>query len=108
MYIKLLSTFLKNDRASLFHYSFQYEKRRAIKRAKLQEALVSSWCKTAWFLQQVFSVCNPNAQGSSNTLYFLGLECILAWLKIGPLPLETTSQIYPHLVVAASHYAPNR
>lgn len=79
-----------------------------MKRTKLREALVNSWGKTAWFLQQVFSTCSSDAQNNDNTLYFLGLECTLAWLKIGQLPLETTGCIYPYLLVAASHYAPNR
>lgn len=53
-------------------------------------------------------MCNPNSEGNDNTLYTLGLECAQSWLKIDQLPLETTGQIYPYLLMAAAHYAPNR
>ncbi|KAL6260843.1 hypothetical protein P5V15_008368 [Pogonomyrmex californicus] len=89
----------------------EYEKRHEAKSAKLREALVNlinSWCQTVWFLQQVFSMCNPDSQGNDSVLYSLALECAQAWLKVGQLPLETTGQIYPYLLVAAAHYAPNR
>lgn len=70
--------------------------------------LINSWCQTVWLLQQVFSVCSPNSEGKDGALYILGLECAQSWLKIDQLPLEITSQIYPYLLMAAAHYAPNR
>ncbi|XP_020295075.1 importin-13 isoform X2 [Pseudomyrmex gracilis] len=90
----------------------EYKKTQA-KCAKLREAVVhnvlnNSWCQTAWFLQQVFSMCNPNSQGNDSILYSLGLECAQLWLQSGQLPLEASGQIYPYLLVAAAHYAPNR
>ncbi|XP_012226434.1 importin-13 isoform X2 [Linepithema humile] len=89
----------------------EYEKKYEVKSAKSREAvadLVNSWCQTAWFLQQVFSICNPQTEGSDSTLFSLGLECAQSWLKVGQLPLETTGQIYPYLLMAASYYAPDR
>jgi len=53
-------------------------------------------------------MCNPDSQGNDSILYSLGLECAQSWLKVGQLPLETTGQIYPYLLVAAAHYAPNK
>lgn len=53
-------------------------------------------------------MCNPSSESSNSTLYLLGIECASSWLKISQLPLEMTDQIYPHLLIAASHYAPNR
>lgn len=94
-----------------FQLFVQYEKKYEVKSAKSREAvadLVNSWCQTAWFLQQVFSICNPQCEGSDSTLFSLGLECAQSWLKIGQLPLETTGQIYPYLLMAASYYAPDR
>ncbi|XP_066597929.1 importin-13 [Prorops nasuta] len=84
----------------------EFEKRQGYKCAKLREGLIGNWPKTAWFLQQVFSLCNTN--GQMNQLYILALECTLAWLKIGQLPLDITGQIYSHLAQAASHYVPQR
>lgn len=86
----------------------EFERRQKVRRAKLNHGLSSSWCKTTWILQQVFSMCNPDSQGGDNTLYLLAIECAVSWLKLGDLPLETTGQIYPHLLVAAAHYAPSR
>ncbi|KAL0126350.1 hypothetical protein PUN28_005027 [Cardiocondyla obscurior] len=89
----------------------EYEKRQKAKIAKLQGASVNlsnSWCQTAWFLQRVFSMCNPDSQGNDGVLYSLGLECAQSWLKISQLCLETIGQIYPYLLVAAAHYAPNK
>lgn len=53
-------------------------------------------------------MCNPDSQGNDNILYSLGLECAQSWLKIGQLSLETSGQIYPYLLVAAAHYAPDK
>lgn len=89
----------------------QYEKKYEAKSAKLREAitdLINSWCQTAWFLQRVFSLCNPESESKDSTLFTLGLECAQSWLKIGQLPLQITGQIYPYLLMAASYYAPNR
>ncbi|KAL6430820.1 hypothetical protein ACFW04_006973 [Cataglyphis niger] len=89
----------------------EYKKKHEAKSAKLREAvvnLINSWCQTAWLLQQVFSMCNSNSEGNDSTLYTLGLECVQSWLKIDQLPLETTGQIYPYLLMAAARYAPNR
>ncbi|XP_047351104.1 importin-13 [Vespa velutina] len=90
----------------LFSIPGEFEMRQAVKR-KPKDGLVSSWSKTIWLLQQVFASCNPNNQ-ENDTLYLLGLECAFSWLKFGQLPLEISGQIYPYLLVAASHYAPNR
>lgn len=79
------------------------------KRSKLHENLVNGWYKTTWFLQQVFSMCNPNTPGSDLALHLSAMECALFWLKVGSqLPLEATGQIYHHLLVAAAYYAPCR
>lgn len=89
----------------------EYKKKQESKSAKLQEAtihLINSWCQTVWLLQQVFSVYNPTSEGNDSTLYSLGLECAQSWLKIEQLSLETTGQLYPYLLMAAAHYAPNR
>ncbi|KAG7212278.1 hypothetical protein KM043_012606 [Ampulex compressa] len=83
-------------------------RRQEVRVLVLREGSVSCWSKTTWLLQQVFSMCNPSSQNSDNTLYLLGIECALSWLKLRHLPLETTGQIYPHLLVAASHFAPSR
>ncbi|XP_076236218.1 importin-13-like protein cdm isoform X2 [Calliopsis andreniformis] len=67
------------------------------------ECLANGWCKTAWVLQQVFSMCDIE------TLHQLALECTLSWLKFNSeLPLDATGQIFPHLLRAAAYYAPNR
>lgn len=86
----------------------EFERRQGLRRTKMRDGLVSSWCKTTWLLQQVFATCNPSIQDNDNTLYLLGIECALSWLKIGQLPLDITGQIYHYLLIAASHYAPNR
>ncbi|EFN68181.1 Importin-13 [Camponotus floridanus] len=90
----------------------EYKKKHEVKSANLRDAvvyLINSWCQTVWLLQQVFSICSPNSEGKDSTLYILGLECAQSWLKIiDQLPLETTGQIYPYLLMAAAHYAPNR
>ncbi|XP_015189015.1 PREDICTED: importin-13 [Polistes dominula] len=77
------------------------------KNAKIREGLINSWQKTVWLLQQVFASFNPMAQ-DNNTLYLLGADCTLSWLKTGLLPLEITGQLYPYLLAAAAHYAPLR
>lgn len=41
-------------------------------------------------------------------MHLLAMECALAWLKVGQLPLEATGQIYSHLLAAAAYYAPSR
>jgi len=89
-------------------FFYQYERRNEVKRAKLREIISNSWCQTAWFLQQVFSTYNPDSQGNDLTLYTLGLDCAQSWLKVGHLPLDITGQIYPHLLAAATYYAPKR
>ncbi|XP_012270710.1 importin-13 isoform X2 [Orussus abietinus] len=87
----------------------EFGKRQGVRRTRLREGLVESWCKTTWILQQVFSTCDrPSSEGSNSTLYLLGIECAFSWLKMGQLPLETTGRIFPHLLEAASCYAPNR
>lgn len=77
------------------------------KNAKIREGLINSWQKTVWLLQQVFASFNPMAQ-DNNTLYLLGVDCTLSWLKTGLLPIEITGQLYPYLLVAAANYAPLR
>lgn len=53
-------------------------------------------------------MCNPNSQDIDNDMHLLAMECALAWLKVGQLPLEATGQIYSHLLAAAAYYAPSR
>ncbi|XP_076181025.1 importin-13-like protein cdm isoform X2 [Ptiloglossa arizonensis] len=85
-----------------------YERRFKAKRSKVPRTLVNGWYRTTWLLQQVFSMCNPNSQGSDNALHLLAMECALSWLKVNEFPLDATGQIYPHLLIAAAYYAPSR
>ncbi|XP_393480.5 importin-13 [Apis mellifera] len=86
----------------------EFERRHEARRAKLHECLVNGWYKTTWLLQQVFLMCNPNSRDIDNDMHLLAMECALAWLKVGQLPLEATGQIYSHLLAAAAYYAPSR
>ncbi|KZC09222.1 PREDICTED: importin-13 [Dufourea novaeangliae] len=86
----------------------EFARRYEGKRIKLHEHLVNGWCKTAWLLQQVFSMCNPNTPGTDNALHLLAIDCALFWLQVGQLPLDATGQIYHHLLIAAAYYAPSR
>ncbi|XP_034190209.1 importin-13-like protein cdm isoform X1 [Osmia lignaria lignaria] len=86
----------------------EIERRYEVRKPKLYEFLFNGWCKTAWLLQQVFSMCNPNSQDCDHELHLLALECTLCWQKVGQLPLEPTGLIYPHLLIAAAYYAPSR
>lgn len=76
---------------------------------RLREGLTASWRRVASLLLNVFSNLDHGVSGrDSQTLYLLGLECALSWLKFGSLPLETTSHIYNYFLQAALHYAPHR
>ncbi|XP_051172123.1 importin-13 [Leptopilina boulardi] len=85
----------------------EFERRNELKGPK-RDIIVSNWSKTTWILQQVFTTLDQSASSNNSKLYFLGLECLLSWLKLGQLPVETTAQIYPHLLTAAGRYLPNR
>ncbi|XP_076684634.1 importin-13-like protein cdm [Andrena cerasifolii] len=86
----------------------EFERRYKARRSKLYKHVGNGWFKTAWLLEQVFSMCNPNNPASDNVLHQLAMECTLSWLKSEELPTEATGQIYPHLLVAAAYYAPSR
>nr|XP_003702479.1 PREDICTED: importin-13 [Megachile rotundata]XP_012138788.1 PREDICTED: importin-13 [Megachile rotundata] len=86
----------------------EIKRRYEVRKAKSYECLYTGWCKTAWLLQQVFSMCNPNAQDCDHELHLLALECVFSWHKVAQLPLEPTGQIYQHLLIAAAYYAPSR
>ncbi|XP_011307271.1 importin-13 [Fopius arisanus] len=85
----------------------EFEKKCGLKRPKLRDNLVASWCKTSWLLRQVFTTYEGTPpQSSDDSLYLLSIECALAWLKVGPLPVDSLVDLYPHLVIAASNYVP--
>ncbi|XP_015607837.1 importin-13 isoform X2 [Cephus cinctus] len=87
----------------------EFQRRQGARRIKLRDGLMGSWSKITCLLQQVFSSCDQSfSADSSNTLYILALECAMAWLKMGQLPLETTGRIYPQLLTAASRFVPSR
>ncbi|XP_015108819.1 importin-13 [Diachasma alloeum] len=85
----------------------EFERRCGLKRPKLRDTLIASWCKTSWLLQQVFSTYERTlSQSSDDSIYLLSIECALAWLKLGQLPVDSLVELYPHFVAAASHYVP--
>ncbi|XP_011501749.1 PREDICTED: importin-13 [Ceratosolen solmsi marchali] len=85
-----------------------FDRRQGVKQLKLRESILNNWCKTSWLLQQIFSTCTQMNDSNSNALYLSGIECTLSWLKLGQLPLNTIGQIYPHLLIAAARFIPNR
>ncbi|XP_003423892.1 importin-13 isoform X1 [Nasonia vitripennis] len=92
-----------------FHiFPFLFDRRQGVKQLKQRESILNNWCKAAWILQQIFSSCTQTNDNNSDALFLSGIECTLSWLKLGQLPLDTIGQIYPHLLLAAARYIPNR
>lgn len=61
-----------------------------------------------WILQQIFISCSQMNDDNSHALYLSGVECVLSWMKIGQFPIDIVGQLYPHLLIAATRYLPNR
>ncbi|XP_048504738.1 importin-13 isoform X2 [Athalia rosae] len=87
----------------------EFENRQGAKKTKLREGLAVSWSRVTRILLDVFSNLDHGlSEKDGQTLFLHGLECTLSWLKLGQLPLETTSHIYNHILRAALYYAPRR
>ncbi|XP_063988232.1 importin-13 [Diachasmimorpha longicaudata] len=85
----------------------EFERKCSLKRPRLRDTLIASWYKTSWLLQQVFTTYERMiSQSSDDSIYLLSIECTLAWMKLGQLPIDSLEEVYPHLLVAASNYVP--
>lgn len=75
---------------------------------KKRDSMVLNWRKTVWLIEQVFISCGETNTAESEALYLSAIDCTLAWLKVGQLPLDSIGPIYPYLLFAAAHFLPRR
>ncbi|XP_058808570.1 importin-13 [Phymastichus coffea] len=83
-------------------------KRENIKQFKIRDSIIVNFSKTVWILQQIFISCSQMNDDNSRALYLSGVECVLSWMKLGQFPLDIIGQLFPHLLIAATRYLPNR